>query len=188
MGELLARTFSQGRFGLRHLKHGERGAALSAVAAVDRALKDLLLANLIKNEHSEKMLFAPNYPLSSVQAKAHLAFMMGLINKEIRGDLIALSNIRNRFAHYEETETFEDKKVCEELAKLKTSDAKYMLSKLPSEWRSNPELLAQAKEQLSGGFVFEHNISAILRILQDRLRQASQPSPMPSDASPDTPP
>ena len=46
MAEIVARIVSKGRFGLRHLKHGERGAALSAVAAIDRALRNLLLAGL----------------------------------------------------------------------------------------------------------------------------------------------
>jgi DNA-binding MltR family transcriptional regulator len=186
MAELLARVFSGGRFGLRHMKHGERGAALSAVAAIDRALKNLLLANLANDEWSEKMLFGPTSPLGSVVAKAHLVFMMGLVDKQMRNDLLALAIIRNRFAHVEEAETFKDKIICAEVGKLKAFDAKEAISKLP-EITNDPDLLRQFKEQLTDGFVFEHNIHAILRILQDSVKRNPAQSPPHSDASPGKP-
>jgi DNA-binding MltR family transcriptional regulator len=183
--EMVARIFSEGRFGLRHLKHGERGAVLSAVAAIDRALKDLLLAGLVDDRWSQKMLFGATSPLGSVAAKAHLAFLMGLISKKIRTDLLTLANIRNRFAHAEEAETFKDKVVAEEVEKLKSFHAKTAIDQLSAS-TTDPELLRQYEEQLTGGFAFEWNIRTIMDALQASTRkvQKNQSSGPSIDASP----
>jgi DNA-binding MltR family transcriptional regulator len=168
--KMLARIFSKGRFGLRHLKHSERGAALSAVAAIDRVLKDLLLAGLVDDRWSEKMLFGATSPLGSVGAKAHLAFLLGLISKELRNDLLTLTNIRNRFAHFEEAETFEDEVIAEELDKLRSFKVENTIDQL-STLTTDPDLLRQYKEQLTGGFAFEYNVNAIMRVLQQAAKR-----------------
>jgi DNA-binding MltR family transcriptional regulator len=165
MAEMLARIFSEGRFGFRHLEHGERGVVLSAVAAIDRALKDLLLARLAKDRWSEQMLFGATSPLGSVGPKAHLAFLMGLISKELRTDLLTLAKIRNRFAHDEEAKTFKDEIVAKEVEKLTSFDVKKAIDGLNA-WTIDPELLKQYREQLIGGFAFEWNVRTIMGVLQ----------------------
>ena len=143
---------------------------LSAVAALDRALKDLLLAGLADDKWSEKMLFGATSPLSGVGAKAHLAFLMGLISKELRNDLLVLTNIRNRFAHEEEAETFEDVLIAIEVKKLMSFDVEKAISQLAI-LEQNPEILEQYKDQLRGGFAFERNVRAILDILRQKAEQ-----------------
>ncbi len=185
VAEAAARILSEGRFGLRHLRHSERGAALSAVAAIDRTLEELLLARFIRNKFSESQLFRANFPLGSVAAKAHVAFMLGLITKDIRSDLLTITSIRNRFAHAEEAESFRDEGIRQEITKLKTFNAKEAIDKLPLEILENPQLNEQVLEQLKDGFVFEYNIRAILSIMQTSLLQMRNASSTPPDASSD---
>ncbi len=163
--ELIARGFSQGRFGLRHLKHGERGAALSASSALDRILQELLMAALSEDKYSLGELFKPNRSLSNMTAKAHLAFLMGLITKEVRTDILSIARIRNLFAHNEDAETFTHPAIATEVEKLKTFDVDQTIKQIEA-FTSDESLRTQFKEQVTGGFAFEWNIRSLIASLE----------------------
>jgi len=126
------------------------------------------------------MLFGATSPLGSVGAKAHLAFLMGLIGKELRNDLLALTNIRNRFAHEEEAETFEDEIIAEEVQKLRSFNVENAMRAI-AVLETNPETLRHFYEQLRGGFAFEWNVRAIIGILEEATKQRRASSIQPQE-------
>jgi DNA-binding MltR family transcriptional regulator len=97
----------------------DRGAAIVAMAILDERLKTLLEHHFIKDENLEKHLFGLDRPpLGTLAGKIHVLYALGIISSVTHGDLIAMSRIRNEFAHYSlrKFDTPEIAKQCKKLS------------------------------------------------------------------------
>jgi Mannitol repressor len=86
----------------------DRAAGLVAGAIVERRLEEALRSRFhVDDKDISKELFHPSGPLGSFKVKIDLAYSMGIVSKVAHKDLINLKNIRNRFAHYLELDSFD---------------------------------------------------------------------------------
>jgi hypothetical protein len=90
----------------------DRGAALIGAAYLDTALKSLLEASLGGGKADvEKLLSAPNAPLGTFSSRIAIAHATGFIGPNYYRALESIREIRNAFAHFRRTLTFEDPEV-----------------------------------------------------------------------------
>lgn len=85
----------------------DRGAIISAAAALDDALVDLLTAFLRANASSEKLVTGYNSPLGTFSSRIAMADALGLLTEEDFADLETIRKIRNFAAHKWQGVTFE---------------------------------------------------------------------------------
>lgn len=76
----------------------DRSVAVIAASLLELQLEDLLLKAMIEHKDVQG-LFQGYAPLTSLSAKASLAFFLGLIPSDIFNDLTYIRKIRNEFAH-----------------------------------------------------------------------------------------
>ena len=88
-------------------EESDRGCALMAAAFIEEKIGELLRAFCIENKKSYERLFENNGALATFSSKIDLAFLLGLIPKNIFDDLQLLRKIRNDFAHNASLITFE---------------------------------------------------------------------------------
>ena len=91
-------------------------AVLISVAWIDRCLAQWLSRFLVSGSTSEKML--KSGILSDFRQRSEMCYVLGLISKDMFGNLIHLGEIRNRFAHHDEPIDFTDTQIvafCEQL-------------------------------------------------------------------------
>ncbi len=84
---------------------------------LEQAIRKSLLS-VSNKEH--KRLFDDLKPLSSFSSKVHLAYRLGLIDKEFRNALDAVRVIRNSFAHEDSSKDLQSVDVTKPLSKLRT--------------------------------------------------------------------
>lgn len=74
--------------------------ALLASACLDLALEEAICERFLtsQSEHNEH-LFGGSAPLSSMLAKMHLCYALGIFGKITRSDIASICKIRNVFAH-----------------------------------------------------------------------------------------
>jgi DNA-binding MltR family transcriptional regulator len=78
----------------------QAGHALVGVSIMDNILKEALLARMVDLSNTTTAdLFEGYGPLASFSAKIDVAFALGVISKETRGQLLLIKRIRNAFAH-----------------------------------------------------------------------------------------
>lgn len=85
----------------------DRGAVLMAAAFIEDKLTCLFKAYLIDNEPVSKDFLQNNGALATFSSKIDLAYLLGLIPKNVRQDLHILRKIRNDFAHNASNISFE---------------------------------------------------------------------------------
>lgn len=100
---------------LSHIKEEtDRGAILSAAAALDDVLVSLLSGFLSDNKSSTKLLTGYDAPLGTFSSRIAMANALGLLSEEEHADLEILRQIRNWVAHRWSGVSFEN----EDLRKL----------------------------------------------------------------------
>ena len=77
----------------------DRAAVVLGVAKLDYLLYQVLSKFLIPNTSSRDELFEGDGPLSTFNAKIHLAYRLGLIDEDYASALHLVRRIRNSFAH-----------------------------------------------------------------------------------------
>lgn len=98
-------------------KGPDRSAAIVAAAFVESAISDLISDRLTLNESPSqpqpqpqsrvrKELLGVDRPLGSVSSRCKLAFLLGIISEDALNDLLIISEIRNKFAHFPENDSF----------------------------------------------------------------------------------
>ena len=77
----------------------DRGSSLLAASYLDEGLKKLLLAFMIEDGTSAKLMKGETSPLSTFSAKISTCFALGLISRNSHHNLTLIRRIRNDFAH-----------------------------------------------------------------------------------------
>lgn len=77
----------------------DRATVIVATSVVEKDLVRAISLRLVDDERETNMLLKHSGPLGPFEAKAHLAYLMGLIDAPLRDDLTLVADIRNRFAH-----------------------------------------------------------------------------------------
>jgi DNA-binding MltR family transcriptional regulator len=85
----------------------DRGAVLMAAAFIEDKLTYLFKAYFIDNEIVSKSFLQNNGALATFSSKIDLAYLLGLIPKNVHQDLHILRKIRNDFAHNASNINFE---------------------------------------------------------------------------------
>ena len=88
-------------------KESDRGGALIAAALVDDSLGHYVRSHFVEDKGPVKELMSGDAPLATFSSKIKMAYCIGWIGKELRGDLDLIRNIRNEFAHDRSGLTFE---------------------------------------------------------------------------------
>ena len=89
----------------------DRGAALIGAAFLDCILADLLKNYFIDEPEEANQLLGAGCAMESFYVKILLAYCLGLLRKEVAGDLQRIRRIRNLFAHGHDKLSFEDAKI-----------------------------------------------------------------------------
>lgn len=90
----------------------DRGVALLGAAYLDTALKSLLEASLAGGRAvADKLLNIPDAPLGTFSARIAMAYGLGHIGPNYFQALESIREIRNVFAHFRRSLTFEDPEI-----------------------------------------------------------------------------
>jgi hypothetical protein len=96
----------------------DRAVAIVAMAILDERLRTLLEHHFIKDERLEGYLFGfDRPPLGTLVGKIHVLYALGIISAVTHADLIAMSHVRNQFAHYS-LRTFDTPEIAKQCNKL----------------------------------------------------------------------
>ena len=86
----------------------DRAVAMIAAAHLDTALKTLLESSLAGGKTvADKLFNSPNAPLGTFSSRIAMAYGLGLIGPHFFASLESIREIRNAFAHFRRTLTFE---------------------------------------------------------------------------------
>jgi DNA-binding MltR family transcriptional regulator len=88
-----------GRFLKEFNRESDRGAALIAASLLDQRLKEILESYFIQHRDINTLFSQPNAPLSTLSAKASMAYALGLIQKNEFEEITLIRKIRNEFGH-----------------------------------------------------------------------------------------
>jgi mannitol operon repressor len=99
-------------------KESDRGAALVSAAMLDELLGKIILAFLIENTDTKKLLSGLNAPLGTFSSRIIAAYSLGLISEEEHDECNWLRLVRNEFAHHVH-QKFDDQKVKDICANLR---------------------------------------------------------------------
>lgn len=77
----------------------DRGSVLMAAAFIEDKLLQMLQDFMVENESIQKKIFEGNGVLATFSSKIQVAYLLGLIPKNIFDDLNILRRLRNDFAH-----------------------------------------------------------------------------------------
>jgi DNA-binding MltR family transcriptional regulator len=94
-------------------EESDRGSALMAAAFIEEKIGELLQLFCVDNKKIYTRLFENNGALATFSSKIDLAFLLGIIPKNIFDDLHLLRRIRNDFAHKASHITFESSPIKE---------------------------------------------------------------------------
>ena len=83
----------------RFTKQADRGTALVVAAWLDDALESCIRAVLRPDKGTADEIFRPDGPLGSFSARVKVAYLLDLIEPNVRKDLDHIRGIRNDFAH-----------------------------------------------------------------------------------------
>ena len=104
------------------LKGSDRACALVSGTYVEQCVAIFLKKHMIELDEKQEadLFFEPRSPLSTFSAKIELAWALGLISDDERGDLNCIRRIRNAFAHRVLPLAFDNPLVKREINKLHT--------------------------------------------------------------------
>ena len=113
-------------FTFRHTLNDEsdRGCTLMAAAFLDEEIESLIKAHLVDNKKAMKSVFDNSGALGTFSSRINMAFLLGLIPKNIYDDLHLLRKIRNDFAHNSSPITFNDNVISQRIKSLKVHQLK----------------------------------------------------------------
>jgi len=89
-------------------KESDRGCVLMAASYIDVKLEEYLKNSLVDNKKARDSVFDNTGPLGTFSGKINMAFLLGIIPKNIFDDLHILRKIRNDFAHNPSPLTFDE--------------------------------------------------------------------------------
>lgn len=84
-------------------KETDRGVALLGAAFLDDVLDVMLRAAFVEDAEAVSRILGPGRPLESFGARAHLAYCIGLLSRDIYHDVNLIREVRNDFAHRQPT-------------------------------------------------------------------------------------
>jgi hypothetical protein len=84
-----------------------------AAAWVDDSLRSCLEAYLARDSRIAKGLLGPDQPLGSFGVKIKVAYLLGLIDDEMRADADVIRSVRNDFAHFRSRISWSDRSVAD---------------------------------------------------------------------------
>lgn len=96
----------------------DRAAAILGASLLEDQLTTLLEKFLVQDKDKGKM-FNTYAPLSTLSAKTEMAYLLGLIPKDIRKDIDYVRKIRNLFAHKIEGVSFDKSPVSDLVSNLR---------------------------------------------------------------------
>lgn len=85
---------------------------------LDQLLASLVEQTFIKSSVAQKMLNSNGGCIGTFSARADLAYCLEIINKKQYQDLVAIGEIRNKFAHSHLALSFMDQEIMEKCGKL----------------------------------------------------------------------
>jgi Mannitol repressor len=97
----------------------DRAVGVMWAAIVENRLIDVLKAAMRKDQQTENELFGSQGALFNFGTKIRLAYMLGLITRDIKNDLLYINKIRNAFAHDVAVRNFDSQPVCDFIRHLK---------------------------------------------------------------------
>ncbi|MCS6267323.1 MAG: transcriptional regulator [Vampirovibrio sp.] len=80
-------------------KESERGRVLISCSYLDELMRLILLAFLVDNDSSKKLIEGFNAPLGTLSTRSSAAFALGLISEQEFKECNTLRKVRNLFAH-----------------------------------------------------------------------------------------
>ncbi|WP_248885731.1 hypothetical protein [Acidithiobacillus acidisediminis] len=99
-------------------KEGDRGAALAAAAFAEEILDEILLSFLADVPESKELTKGFAAPIGTFGSKIKLAYVLGLLDKELLNGINISRRIRNEFAHQWTPVSFETENVQNLVASL----------------------------------------------------------------------
>jgi hypothetical protein len=121
---------------INNIEKGEdRTAAILGASYLQDRLTDAIKARLVTDNEVHSKLFKGYGPLSSFGAKIDLAYLMKIVPRELRDKLHIIRDVRNRFAHRLDVNSFDDQPISDKCIKL-----------------LRPQTIKQMKEELEKNF------------------------------------
>jgi len=102
------------------LRNKQRVEGIVSLCGLDNKLEKLLRKVMIDDKDLDKLMAAGGR-LKPFSVKVKLAYALGLIPKAIKEDLTYINRIRNRFAHDEDTVSFDKSPICNWCKELSTA-------------------------------------------------------------------
>lgn len=106
-------------------KDSDRAAGIVAAAIVEQRLAEFLQSRFPETKLAERLtlkLFNSTSPLGSFSAKIDAAYLFGYISEDAQSDLQVIKEIRNRFAHSLDIDSFERPEIKSRCENLKLVD------------------------------------------------------------------
>jgi hypothetical protein len=89
----------------------DRVLAIVSATFIEERLADAIKNRLLRDPNQLKKFFAPSGALGTYEAKVALGYLLSIYVNETRRNLIAVGQIRNRFAHRTRVAAFEHKEL-----------------------------------------------------------------------------
>lgn len=135
-------------------KESDRGCALMSAAFIDDKLGQLIEKNLIDNKRARESLFDNSGALGTFSGKINVAYLMGLIPKNVHDNIQLIRKIRNDFAHNASAITFDTDYIASRCYSLSIHDL------------TNKE---------SPRLIFSRTMTSILSYMNIQLKNAKRP-------------
>ena len=106
------------QFVLEFQKETDRGSALAAAAFADDLMEAMLRARFAQKEKIVDATLTDMGPLSSMAARSHVLYLLGIIGPVLYDGLTLIRRIRNEFAHSRTSITFAEQPIADWCDKL----------------------------------------------------------------------
>lgn len=99
-------------------EESDRGCALLVCSYIEYELENLLRSKLV-NDETEADILLKRGSLTNINSRINMSYLLGLISKEQKNNLIRIKNIRNKFGHSYKKVEFEDEEIKDICKKLR---------------------------------------------------------------------
>ena len=134
----------------------DRGAVLSAAAALDDLLEELIANFLRDNSSSKKLLDGFNAPLGTFSSRILMANALGLLTVEEHEDLGTIRRIRNYLAHKWSDVSFSTDELCSLALNLKLAAVTIPMDRSNARNRFNSAFAVICTSLISRAGCIEH--------------------------------